>query len=78
MPSAPRLGLRFDRGWCDVPWEDAFRALRSIGYSGPFSAEWDDAGIDRLHGAKEAAGFVRSLLWKLPEQAFDSVFNNQG
>lgn len=33
--------------------------------------------MDRLHGAAEAVDFVRSLLWKLPEAAFDSVFANQ-
>ena len=75
----PRRGWDFvSTGHGDVPWEDAFRALRSIGYSGPISVEWEDAGMDRLHGAKESVGVVRSLLWKLPEQAFDSVFSNQG
>ena len=74
----PRRGWDFvSTGHGDVPWEDAFRALRSIGYSGPISVEWEDAGMDRLHGAKEAVGFVRSLLWKLPDKAFDSVFSNQ-
>ena len=60
-----------------MPWEDAFRALNAIGYSGPISIEWEDAGMDRLHGAAEAATFVRSLLWALPGAAFDSVFSNQ-
>lgn len=74
----PRRGWDFvSTGHGDVPWEDAFRALRSIGYSGPISVEWEDAGMDRLHGAQEAVGFIRSLLWKMPEQAFDAVFNNQ-
>ena len=61
----------------DVPWEDSFRALRHIGYTGPISVEWEDAGMDRLHGAKEAVGFIRSLLWKLPEHSFDAAFSNQ-
>ena len=72
------------RGWDfvstghgDVPWEDSFRALKHIGYKGPISVEWEDAGMDRLHGAKEAVGFVRSLLWKLPEASFDAAFSNQ-
>jgi hypothetical protein len=30
--------------------------------------------MDRLHGAAEAQGFVRSLLWNLPEAAFDAAF----
>jgi sugar phosphate isomerase/epimerase len=74
----PRRGWDFvSTGRGDVPWEDAFRALRSIGYAGPISVEWEDAGMSRLHGAAEAATFVRSLLWELPEQSFDAAFSNQ-
>lgn len=72
------------RGWDfvstghgDVPWEDSFRALAHIGYKGPISVEWEDAGMDRLLGAKEAVGFVRSLLWEKPAGAFDAAFSKQ-
>ena len=75
----PRRGWDFvSTGHGDVPWEDAFRALESIGYTGPISVEWEDAGMDRLHGAPEALAFVRSLLWKLPENSFDAAFSNNG
>jgi len=71
----PRRGWDFvSAGHGDVPWEDAFRALRSTGYGGPISIEWEDAGMDRLHGAAEALAFVRSLLWDLPTASFDSAF----
>lgn len=71
----PRRGWDFvSTGHGDVPWEDAFRALRSIGYAGPISIEWEDAGMDRLHGAEEALKFVHSLLWKLPTARFDAAF----
>ncbi|HWR86330.1 MAG TPA: sugar phosphate isomerase/epimerase family protein [Rhodoglobus sp.] len=74
----PRRGWDFvSTGHGDVPWEDCFRALRSIGYSGPISIEWEDAGMDRLRGAAEAVGFVRNLLWELPAASFDSAFSNQ-
>jgi len=74
----PRRGWDFvSTGRGDVPWEDAFRALHSIGYTGPISVEWEDAGMDRLHGAAEAVTFVRSLLWDPPAAAFDSAFSNQ-
>ena len=62
-------------GHGDVPWGDAFRALRHVGYDGPISVEWEDAGMDRLHGAEEAQRYVRSLLWKLPEASFDAAFS---
>jgi len=74
----PRRGWDFvSTGHGDVPWEDAFRALSSIGYAGPISIEWEDAGMDRLHGAEEAVGYIRNLLWKLPEQSFDAAFSTQ-
>ncbi len=61
----------------DVQWDDAFRALLSIGYDGPISVEWEDAGMDRLVGAPEALNYVKSLLWDRPGAAFDSAFSNQ-
>lgn len=71
----PRRGWDFvSTGHGDVPWEDCFRALRSIGYAGPVSIEWEDAGMEREHGAAEALGFVRSLLWELPSASFDAAF----
>ena len=60
-----------------MPWEDSFRALDAIGYTGPISVEWEDAGMDRLHGAKEAVGFIRSLIWPRPTASFDAAFSNQ-
>ena len=64
-------------GHGDVDWESAFRALDSIGYDGPISVEWEDAGMDRLHGAPEALAHVRSLLWDRPRASFDSAFRQQ-
>ena len=75
----PRRGwdfVSFGRG--DVPWDAAFRALRSIGYEGPISIEWEDAGMDHLHGAKEALELLRSLDYPVSEQSFDAAFSNQG
>jgi len=60
-----------------VDWEASFRALNTIGYSGPISIEWEDAGMDRLHGAPEALAFVRKLLWEPPTASFDAAFSNQ-
>ncbi|MFJ4716951.1 sugar phosphate isomerase/epimerase family protein [Streptomyces sp. NPDC088785] len=64
-------------GHGDVPWEDAFRALAAIGYDGPISVEWEDAGMDRLHGAAEAVGRIKDALWPLPGASFDAAFSNQ-
>ena len=74
----PRRGWDFvSTGHGDMHWEDAFRALDSIGYDGPISIEWEDAGMDRLHGAPEALAYVRSLLWQRPSASFDAAFSNQ-
>ncbi|MFT4042332.1 MAG: sugar phosphate isomerase/epimerase [Gordonia sp. (in: high G+C Gram-positive bacteria)] len=74
----PRRGWDFvSTGHGDVAFEDAFRALESIGYTGPISIEWEDAGMDRLHGAAEALTHIRSLLWPTPTASFDAAFSNQ-
>jgi sugar phosphate isomerase/epimerase len=73
------------RGWTfvstahgEVPWEPIFRALNFIGYSGPTSVEWEDAGMDRLQGAPEAIDFVRELnAITPPDAAFDAAFSTK-
>jgi sugar phosphate isomerase/epimerase len=51
----PRRGWDFvSTGHGHVPWEDIFRMLNAIGYDGPISIEWEDAGMDRLTGGPEA------------------------
>jgi sugar phosphate isomerase/epimerase len=75
----PRRGWDFvSTGHGDVPWEDCFRMLNTIGYTGPLSVEWEDAGMDRLVGAPEALAFVRSLAFDPPSAAFDAAFSSQG
>ncbi|MEV7636777.1 sugar phosphate isomerase/epimerase family protein [Pseudarthrobacter enclensis] len=75
----PRRGWDFiSTGHGDVPWEDAFRMLNSIGYRGPLSVEWEDAGMDRLEGAPEALAFVRRLSGYEPSAAaFDAAFSTK-
>jgi sugar phosphate isomerase/epimerase len=75
----PRRGWDFvSVGRGDVPWEAAFRMLNAIGYTGPTSVEWEDAGMDRLRGAPEALAFVRELGWEPPAAAFDAAFSTKG
>ncbi|GAA3435289.1 sugar phosphate isomerase/epimerase family protein [Kutzneria kofuensis] len=74
----PRRGWDFvSTGHGDVPWEACFRMLNSIGYDGPISVEWEDAGMDRLTGAPDALAFVRSMTRiEPPEASFDSAFSS--
>ncbi len=75
----PRRGWDFvSTGHGDVPWEDCFRTLGAIGYTGPISVEWEDAGMDRLVGAAEAVGFVRRLAFEPPASSFDAAFSSGG
>ncbi len=57
-----------------VDFEAIIRALNEIGYEGPLSVEWEDAGMDRLHGAREACAFVRRLDFPPSKRAFDAAF----
>ena len=43
--------------------------LNSIGYTGPISVEWEDAGMDRAVGAPDALAFVRRLTQIEPPAA---------
>jgi sugar phosphate isomerase/epimerase len=73
----PRWGWDFvSTGHGDVPWEDCFRVLNSIGYDGPISVEWEDAGMDRLVGAADALEFVRRAVPPPPSAAFDAAFSS--
>ncbi|WP_129837689.1 sugar phosphate isomerase/epimerase family protein [Streptomyces sp. RFCAC02] len=75
----PRRGWDFvSTGHGDVPWEKCFRVLNAIGYRGPVSVEWEDAGMDRLRGAPEALRFVRANLFDPPAASFDAAFSTSG
>jgi hypothetical protein len=52
--------------------------LNAIGYAGPISIEWEDAGMDRLLGAPEALEYVRRIAFDAPEAAFDAAFSSDG
>ena len=69
------------RGWDfvspghgDVDFESLFRALNRIGYEGPLSIEWEDAGMDREWGAQDALAFVRRSDFTPSTLAFDAAY----
>ena len=57
-----------------VNFEEIIRTLNQIGYNGPLSVEWEDSGMDREHGAKEACEFVKRIDFKPSQVAFDAAF----
>ena len=57
-----------------VRFEEIIRALNTVGYSGPLSVEWEDSGMDREHGAREAAQFCKNVDYPPSGRAFDAAF----
>ncbi len=61
----------------DIRFEDIIVALNEAGYRGPLSVEWEDGRMDRVHGATEAAAFVRRLDFAPNAAAFDAAFSKK-
>lgn len=57
-----------------VNFEEIVRALNTIGYTGPLSIEWEDSGMDREFGAREACEFTRKMDFPSSARAFDAAF----
>ncbi|MBN2009030.1 sugar phosphate isomerase/epimerase [candidate division KSB1 bacterium] len=69
------------RGWDfvspgrgDVNWDQVIRALNRANYNGPLSIEWEDSGMDREFGAREALSMIRSQDFTPSAIAFDAQF----
>jgi sugar phosphate isomerase/epimerase len=60
-----------------VDFERIIRALNEVNYQGPLSVEWEDIGMDREHGATEAAAFVRRVDFAPSKVAFDAAFDKK-
>jgi len=74
----PRRGWDFRSvGRGGVNFEEIIRALNDAGYQGPLSIEWEDSGMDREHGAREALETVRRLDFAPSRVAFDAAFDKQ-
>ena len=64
-------------GHGNIDFEDIIRALNPINYKGPLSVEWEDSGMDREFGAKEACEFVRKVDFPSSNIAFDAAFEKK-
>jgi sugar phosphate isomerase/epimerase len=74
----PRRGWDFvSPGRGDVDWDPIMRALNRIGYPGPLSIEWEDSGMDREWGAREALDLVRGHDFPASNVAFDAAFADE-
>lgn len=57
-----------------INFEEIIRALNRISYKGPLSVEWEDSGMEREFGAKEACEFVRKIDFPTSNISFDAAF----
>ena len=57
-----------------VNFEEIIRALNDIGYNGPLSIEWEDSGMDREFGAREACEFTKRIDFAPCGRGFDAAF----
>jgi len=72
----PRRGWDFrSPGRGGVNFEEIVRALNHCNYQGPLSVEWEDSGMEREHGAREACENVRKWDFRPSGRAFDSAFS---
>ena len=61
----------------NIDFEAIIRSLNRIRYNGPLSVEWEDSGMDREHGAREACEFVRKVDFPSSNLAFDAAFDKE-
>ncbi|MCH8045918.1 MAG: sugar phosphate isomerase/epimerase [Planctomycetes bacterium] len=73
----PRRGWDFrSPGRGGVNFEEIIRALNHVNYQGPLSVEWEDIGMDREAGAREAAENVKKWDFAPSNVAFDAAFSD--
>lgn len=73
-----------DRAWNfrslghgDVKFEEIIRVLNETNYAGPLSIEWEDNGMDRLFGLREAIEFAKRLNFEPSSVDFDAALKNE-
>jgi len=57
-----------------IDFEEIVRALNRAGYNGPLSIEWEDGGMDREFGAREACAKIKATDFAPSQVAFDAAF----
>jgi sugar phosphate isomerase/epimerase len=69
-----RRGWNFrSPGHGHVDFEEIIRALNDMHYQGPLSVEWEDSGMEREFGAKDALDFVRTVDFEPSSFSFDDA-----
>ena len=68
------------RGWDfvslghgDIDFEEIIRELNDMNYAGALTVEWEDCGMDRFYGAKDAWSFAQKLNYDASKMLFDTA-----
>lgn len=64
-------------GHGDVDFDGIIRELNFINYDGPLSVEWEDSGMEREFGAKEAYAYISKMNFSPSQIAFDSALKRE-
>lgn len=73
-----RRGWNFvSLGHGNVDFDGIIRELNRIGYHGPLSVEWEDTGMERTFGAREAYEFARRINFEPSDISFDASLKPQ-
>lgn len=73
----PKRGWDFrSPGHGQVNFEEVIRALNRVNYNAPLSIEWEDCGMEREYGAKDACAFTRKIDFSPSNLQFDTAFDN--
>lgn len=69
-----RRGWNFvSLGHGNVDFDGIIRELNQIGYKGPLSVEWEDSGMERIFGIREAFEFTKKINFEPSSISFDSA-----
>lgn len=69
-----RRGWNFvSLGHGDVDFDGIIRELNAAGYDGPLSVEWEDSGMERTFGAREAWAFTDQINFAPSSISFDAA-----
>jgi len=72
-----RRGWNFvSPGHGNVNFEFIIREANAANYQGPLSVEWEDNGMDRIFGAKDALAFTRKIDFDPSNVDFDGNMEN--
>jgi sugar phosphate isomerase/epimerase len=73
-----RRGWNFvSLGHGDIDFGDIVRELNQAHYSGNMTIEWEDSGMDRFHGAKDALQFMQKYNFPSSDVAFDNALSSK-